>query len=111
MENKLYVIVFAVILSNAQAISQNENNRYSDDLHDLHGTTTMATAAISITNAPDVVKMHNTLDVGYSNKHQLQLPESTTTIIGSDIGNRFMNENVSDQGKSYERHIHTSIYI
>lgn len=44
MANKLYVIVFTAILSNAQIISQNENNRYVDDRHG----TMVATAAMSL---------------------------------------------------------------
>ena len=98
MANKLYVIALAAILSNAQAISQNENNRYGDDLHG----DTIAVAANG--KPPEPVKMHNALNVEYS-KQRLPLAESTLVVstqpsIASIVDERFMNENASDKGRS-----------
>lgn len=94
MANKLYVIALAAILSNAQVISQNENNRYGDDLHG----DTIAVAANG--KPPEPLKMHNALNVEYF-KQRLPLAESTLVVstLPSIVDDRFMNENASDKGR------------
>lgn len=92
MANKLYVIALAAILSNAQVISQNENNRYGDDLHG----DTIAVAAND--HPPELVKMHNALNVEDS-KQRLPLAESAVSTSPSIVDDRFMNENASDKGR------------
>lgn len=130
MANKLYVIVFTAILSNAQIISQNENNRYGDDRHGVMlgpaASTAQAVAAVAtpapinaagglasasattdMSSAMDATRPKETAPDGFNaNDSKLHLlTESVATQsmpqLPSIIADGFMNENrTRDQGKS-----------
>lgn len=137
MANKIYVIVFVAILSNAQLISQNKNNRYDDDRHGVMLATAVAanidtaavansanhamiattgmglSASVSASSIALDETMPHRLDTNHSGHPaptEFALP-SLSSSMPSIMNHGFMNENASRDQSNLSIYMYFCIII